>query len=103
MVKGPSLSDLVKAADAKIDTRLRAALSASVDTFAAMVKRAETVEAYDQMIGEGNTEGNKLVQAGIDALLNQTKDIERAIAALKLKPIQFEGSDSLDEPSKVAQ
>ena len=103
MVKGPSLSDLVKAADAKIDTRLRAVLSASVNTFAAMVKRAETVEAYDQMIGEGNTKGNKLVQAGIDALLNQTKDIERAIAALKLKPIQFEGSDSLDDPSKVAQ
>ena len=102
-VKGPSLSDLVKAADAKIDARLRASLAASVETFAAIVKRAETIEAYDQMIGEGNVEGNKLVQAGIDALLNQTKDIERAIAALKLKPIQFEGSDSLDDPSKVAQ
>ena len=98
MVKGPSLSDLVKAADTKTYTRLRAALAASFDTFAVMVKRAETVEAHDQMIGEGN----KLIQSGIDALFNQTKNIKRAIAAPKLIPIQFEGSDGLDDLSKVA-
>ncbi len=103
VVSGANLSELVRSADPGIDQRMRAALSASVETFAALVKRAETVEAYDQMIGEGNAAGNSVVQAGIDALLNQTKDIERAIASLKLKAIQFEGSDSLDEPSKVAQ
>ena len=37
----------------------------------------------------------------IDALLDQTKSIERAIAALDLKAIKFEGSDSLDNPGKV--
>ena len=67
----------------------------------AMVKRAETVEAYDQMIGEGNKEGNAVVQASIDGLTNQTKAIQRAVAALNLKAIEFEGSDSLDDPSKV--
>lgn len=103
LVQGPSLADLVKSADANIDKRMRTALSSSVEKFAAMVKRAETVESYDQMIGEGNKDGNQVVQVAIDALLNQTKDIERVIAALKLKPIQFEGSDSLDDPSKVAQ
>ncbi len=103
VIQGPSLSDLVKAADASIDGRMRKALATTVKAFAAIVRRAETVEAYDQMIGEGNSEGNKAVQAGIDALLSQTKDIERVIAVLKLKPIQFEGSDSLDDPSRVAQ
>jgi putative iron-regulated protein len=68
----------------------------------AMVKRAETVEAYDQMIGEGNKEGNAVVQASIDGLTNQTKAIQRAVAALNLKSIEFEGSDSLDNPSKVS-
>ena len=53
------------------------------------------------MIGEGNEEGNAVVQAAIDALLDQTKSIERAVAALDLKAIEFEGSDSLDNPSKV--
>jgi putative iron-regulated protein len=58
-------------------------------------------ERYDQMIGEGNTEGNAVVQAVIDKLLVQTKAIERGVAALKLQAIQFEGSDSLDNPAKV--
>ena len=102
-VVGPSLSVLVKTADAGIDVRMRAALAKSVAAFSALVTRAETVEAYDQMIGEGNQAGNKAVQAAIDTLLQLTKEIERAIAALKLKPITFEGSDSLDDPTKTAQ
>ena len=68
-----------------------------------LAKRAEGGEAYDQMIGEGNAEGNAVVQASIDALVDQTRSIERAVAALKLDTIAFEGSDSLDAPDKVFQ
>ena len=53
------------------------------------------------MIGEGNKEGNAVVEAVIDALIAQTKEFERAIAALELKAIEFEGSDSLDNPDKA--
>jgi putative iron-regulated protein len=67
----------------------------------AMYLRALTTESYDQMIGEGNEVGNKVAQRVIDALLDQTKGIERAVAALDLKSIEFEGSDSLDNPGKV--
>lgn len=101
VVSGASVSDLVKTADAATDKRMRDALANSVSKFQELVKRAETVEAYDQMIAEGNKDGNKVVQTAIDSLLDQTKEIERSIAALKLKPIAFEGSDSLDDPSKV--
>jgi len=101
IVKGPSASDLVKARDAKVDAELQAKLGATLKAMGAMVKRAETVEAYDQMIGEGNKEGNAVVQAAIDGLRTQTKAIERAVAALNLKAIEFEGSDSLDNPEKV--
>ena len=59
--------------------------------------------AYDQMIGENNDAGNAKVQAAIDALTRQTKAIEAAVASLKLAPIAFEGSDSLDNPSAVFQ
>ena len=69
----------------------------------AMAKRAETVEAYDQMIGEGNAEGNATVQAAIDGLIDQTKTIERVIASLDLGTIELEGSDSLDNPGAVFQ
>lgn len=101
VIKGASVSDLVKARDAKADKELTEKLAATITAMQAMVKRAETVEAYDQMIGEGNKEGNAVIQASIDGLTNQTKAIQRAVAALNLKAIEFEGSDSLDEPSKV--
>jgi putative iron-regulated protein len=68
-----------------------------------MAKRGETVEAYDQMIGDGNAEGNAVVQAAIDGLVDQTKSIERAIAALNLGKIELEGSESLDNPSAVGK
>jgi putative iron-regulated protein len=100
-VSGPSPSDLVKAANAEADSAIRSALETTVAAGAEMKKRAEATERYDQMIGEGNAEGNKVVQSVIDKLLVQTKAIERGVAALKLKAIQFEGSDSLDNPNKV--
>ncbi len=40
----------------------------------AMVERARTVEAYDQMIGENNAEGNAVVQAVIDQLAVLARD-----------------------------
>jgi putative iron-regulated protein len=55
------------------------------------------------MIGEDNAEGNAVVSAAISALIAQTKELERAIAALKLTPIQFEGADSLDKSGTIKQ
>ena len=100
-VSGPSVSDLVKAKAPEVDKEVLASLDATVADMEVMAKRAKTVEAYDQMIGEGNEEGNAVVQKAIDALLVQTKAIERSVATLKLKSIEFEGSDSLDAPEKV--
>lgn len=102
-VTGPSLSDLVKATSADADKAMREKLDATLAAFTKLKKRGETVEAYDQMIGDGNAEGNAVVQAAIDALLDQTKAIERGVSAMSLDAIQFEGSDSLDDPSKVGK
>lgn len=65
--------------------------------------RAEGGEAYDQMIGQGNAEGNAVVQAAIGALTEQTTAIEKVVAVLDLDPIAFAGSDSLDNPAAVFQ
>jgi putative iron-regulated protein len=101
LVKGPSPSDLVRAKSAETDQRARAALDETMKRMEAIVKRAQAGEAYDQMIGEGNAEGNAMVEAAIGALIAQSKEFERSIAALDLKAIEFEGSDSLDSPDKV--
>ncbi|MEM5471504.1 imelysin family protein [Hoeflea sp. AS60] len=100
---GPSLSDLLVAKDPAIASELSTDLDATVTAMEAMVERAETVEAYDQMIAVGNDEGNATVQAAIDGLITQTRSIERAIAALELGTIELEGSDSLDSPDAVFQ
>ncbi|WP_113446999.1 imelysin family protein [Rhizobium cremeum] len=100
---GPSLSELVAAKDPALDTEMKAKLTKTLDAMNAMAKRAETVEAYDQMIGEGNAEGNATVQAAIDGLIDQTKTIERVITSLDLGTVELEGSDSLDNPNAVFQ
>ncbi len=103
VVEGPSIGDLVAAADGGVDSELSGKLNMTLFAAEAMVRRAETTEAYDQMIGEGNEKGNAAVQGVIDALVSQTKSIERAVAALKLNNVAFEGSDSLDNPSSIFQ
>ncbi|WP_295557094.1 imelysin family protein [uncultured Hyphomicrobium sp.] len=101
VISGPSVSDLVKDKSPETDARVRSALDATMAKMTALVERADKVEHYDQMIGLDNAEGNAVVQAGIDALIAQAKELERAIAVLDLKSIKFEGSDSLDAPDKV--
>ena len=102
VVEGASLSALVAAKDPALDTEIRALLDDSVAKLEAIAKRAEGGEAYDQQIGEGNVEGNATVQAGIDALIAQTRGIERAVALLQLdQAVTIEDSDSLSNPDSV--
>jgi putative iron-regulated protein len=89
VVSGPSVSDLVKARAPDIDSELRDRMAATQEAMDAIVQRAKTTEAYDQMIGEGNEDGNAAVLAAINALLAQTKSIERAGEALQLTGIAF--------------
>ncbi len=100
-VEGPSVSDLVKAKNPEVDAKVRAAIAGVMARMEDLKTRAETVEAYDQMIGEDNPEGNAAVQSVIDALVVLARSLENAIAVLGLEGIAFEGSDSLDQPDKV--
>ncbi|MGB6427929.1 MAG: imelysin family protein, partial [Methyloceanibacter sp.] len=99
----PSVSDLVKAKSPEIDDEMRAKLEKTMDAMGELYRRGIMVESYDQMIGEGNDEGNATVQRVVDSLLAQTKAIERAVATLDLHAIEFEGSDSLDSPGKIEE
>jgi len=103
VVEGPSLSNLIAAKDAALDTEISALLDDTVAKMNVMVARAEAGEAYDQQIGEGNVEGNAVVQAAIDGLIAQTRGIERAVALLELADVTIEDSDSLSNPDAVFQ
>ena len=102
-VSGPSLSELVAAKDGALDTQLRAELDKSVEALQAIKTAAEGGFSYDQMLEAGNKDGEALIMGAVNGLVTQTASIERAVAALGLNKIEFEGSDSLDNPSAVFQ
>ncbi len=103
VVEGASVSDLVRRVSEDANNKTIAALNKTVVVMAKLRSRAESIESYDQMIGDGNVEGNKVVQYAIDALVEQSHSIERIASILKLGVVQFEGSDSLDNPAAVFQ
>jgi len=104
VIEGPSISELIASKDAAVDTELKALLADTVAKMELMKTRGDTVEKYDQMIAEGNTEGNAVVQAAIDGLIAQTRGIERAVALLELgDTVTIEQSDSLTNPDAVFQ
>ncbi|MFM2355393.1 MAG: hypothetical protein RLZZ528_1129 [Pseudomonadota bacterium] len=103
VVEGPSLSALVAARAPEVDAALKAELDASVAALGAIKAAAEGGTAYDQLLAPGNAEGETLIGAAVEALVTQTRSIERAVAALELDGVTIEGSDSLDSPEAVFQ
>jgi putative iron-regulated protein len=95
------LSALVRRNDPTLDAELSGKLDATVARMEAIKARAEGAKPMTSR-SEGNTEGNATVQAAIDALVDQTKSIERAVSILARRH-RLRGSDSLDAPDKVFQ
>jgi len=102
-VSGPSLRDLVAETAPELDAEMTAKLEATMQALGAIKTAAEGGMAYDQMLDPANAEGEALVMAGVDGLIDQTRSIERIVTALSLDSIAFEGSDSLDNPGAVFQ
>lgn len=103
LVSGPSLSDLVAADNPDLDAEMRTRLMETMMALGRIKTAAEAGFAYDEMLERGNEAGERLIMGGVDALIAQTRSIERIVAALDLGGIEFEGSDSLDNPSAVFQ
>lgn len=100
-ITGASVADLVRAANPKVADEIDQKADAALAALKAIKDTADSGEmAYDQMLGEGNEKGAKLIQTAVDALVAQAHALERGVAALKLQ-IKMEGSASLDDPSKV--
>ncbi|WP_207483679.1 imelysin family protein [Arenibaculum pallidiluteum] len=101
VVRGPSLAEYVAGKSPEADAEVRRSMDATLAAMQAMKDTADSGRmAYDQMIGNGNDEGNRLVAAAVDRLVAQKTALEGAVKALGVK-IRIEGSDSLDNPSAV--
>ena len=102
VVDGPSLSDLVASMDPDLDAEMRSKLSAAVLALGRIKTAAEAGFSYDMMLERGNEAGEALIMGGVNGLIDQTRSIERVVAALGTS-IDVEGSDSLDDPDAVFQ
>lgn len=100
---GPSIADLVAGADPAVDTQLKSELDASVAALQAMKDAGDAGQTFDTLIAPGNAEGEAIIMAAVNALVTQTASIDRAVTALGLSKVEFEGSDSLDSPEAVFQ
>jgi putative iron-regulated protein len=100
IVEGPSLSNLVAATDAELDVEMQMKLSAAVMALGRIKTAAEAGFTYDMMLERGNATGEALIMGGVNGLIDQTRSIERVVAALGTS-IEVEGSDSLDNPEAV--
>ncbi|MBL9073413.1 imelysin family protein [Tabrizicola sp.] len=100
---GPSLSELVATADPAVDSQLKSELDASVAALQALKDAGDGGKAYDTLLAAGNAEGEALIMGAVNALVTQTASVDRAVTALGLSKVEFEGSDSLDNPNAVFQ
>jgi putative iron-regulated protein len=100
-VSGPSLSGLVREADPALDDEMRGKLDVTLAAVEAIAAGAQAGTAYDQLIAEGNDRGNAMVQAAIDALIDQTSTIQKIVTALGVDGASIEGSQSLENTGAV--
>lgn len=102
-VSGPSIAELARDKAPDAAKRVDDAMAVTVEKIKAIKTKADSGEmAYDQMLAAGNETGNKMILDAVDALVAQARAIEAVVAALNLK-VKIEGSDSLDDPDKVAK
>jgi len=101
VTQGASLQDLLNEAAPSVADALSDALDRTMLEMTQMKLAAESGFHYDMMLDPGNEAGGALIQAAIDGLVAQTREIERAVVALGADQIAFEGSDSLDNPDAV--
>ena len=93
VLTGPSIAQLVHAADANADQLLQAKLATTEKSLQVMVDAAENGTAFDQMIDPENIDGQQIVRDSIAALVEQTTAIEQAALALGITELNPDTAD----------
>ena len=102
MAGGVGIADLAAERAPAEDARVRAAMASAEAALGKIKSTADSgAMAYDQMLADGNAEGNKLIDDAVESLVAQARAVEALVVAMGLS-IEVEGSESLDNPGAVA-
>jgi len=87
---GPSLAELVAAKSKDAAAQAQAAFDKTSTSLQVMVDRAEAKNGmkFDQMIAEGNAEGEEIIRNAIVALVEETQAIERVAQVIDVSNLQ---------------
>lgn len=96
LVKGPSINAMIRQQAPALYAEMRARLEETELAMTALVEEGQRGNTYDVLIASGNTEGEAIITRIVDALMEETRTIEKIINELALANVSIEGSDSLD-------
>lgn len=97
VIEGAALRDLVAAADADLAQAFTTEVQASLDDLQAIKDAADAGRPYDLLLTSGEEADTALIQNAIDALVAQSRSIERMSGALDLSGVVVEGDDTLGD------
>lgn len=96
LIKGASLSDLVEAKNPALNSQVHISLRRAQLSLQALVdsaERSEQPEKFDQLIAEGNREGEVLINRAIESLVLETEQLELAARALGINNLSPDNAD----------
>ncbi len=96
LIKGASLSDLVEIKDPALNSQVHISLRRAQLSLQALVdsaERSEQPQKFDQLIAEGNTEGEAIINRAIEALVLETEQLELAARALGIDNLSPDNAD----------
>ena len=89
-VEGPSLSELVRAADPELDQKLHAGINRAIKRVDAIRDAAAAGKAYDQLLAPDDPEGGRLIGEAIQALVTFSEQLREVGPLLGVGEFQFE-------------
>ena len=101
LVTGPSLSDLILLQAPGISAEMMARLESTNLAMTELLRQAEMGNTFDVLIGRDSPNGEEIITSIVNALMEETRTIEKIINALSLENVSIEGSQSLDNPSAI--
>jgi putative iron-regulated protein len=100
-VSGPSIAQLLRQEDDAVYAEMMARLEETEFAMTALVSEASRGNTYDVLIGRDNRQGEAIITRIVNALMEETRTIEKIINALALTNVSIEGSDSLDNSEAI--
>ena len=90
MIEGPSLSELVRAADPELDRKLHDGIDRAIRRVDAIRDAAASGKAYDQLLAPDDPEGGELIGEAIQALIAFSEQLREVGPILGVGEFQFE-------------